>query len=30
MTHLPAYVTPSKGGQGFAELVAHILTHRQP
>lgn len=29
MSSLPAYVTPSRGGQGFSELVAHILTGRQ-
>lgn len=28
MTAHPAYVTPSSGGHGFAELVDHLLTHR--
>ena len=26
--HLPAFVTPSVGGEGFAELVEHILSNR--
>ena len=25
LTHRPAFVTPSRGGEGFAELVDHIL-----
>jgi len=28
MSSLPAYVTPSPGGRGFSELIAHILSHR--
>jgi hydroxymethylpyrimidine pyrophosphatase-like HAD family hydrolase len=28
ITHLPAFVTPSRGGEGFAELVDHILEQR--
>jgi HAD superfamily hydrolase (TIGR01484 family) len=28
LVHLPAFVTPSPGGVGFAELVDHILRHR--
>ncbi len=28
MTSLPAYVTQSEGGEGFAELVAHLLKYR--
>ena len=27
--HLPAFVTPSSGGEGFAELVDHILSNRR-
>jgi HAD superfamily hydrolase (TIGR01484 family) len=30
MAHRPAYVTPSRGGAGFAELVDHILAEREP
>lgn len=28
MTHHPAFVTPSEGGRGFAELVEHLLASR--
>jgi HAD superfamily hydrolase (TIGR01484 family) len=28
LKHLPAYVTPSSGGEGFAELLEHILSRR--
>jgi len=27
--HLPAFVTPSRGGEGFAELVDHVLRGRE-
>jgi hydroxymethylpyrimidine pyrophosphatase-like HAD family hydrolase len=25
MTHLPAFITSEEGGEGFAEIVQHIL-----
>jgi hypothetical protein len=28
IVHLPAFVTPSAGGAGFAELVDHLLAQR--
>ena len=28
LVHLPAFVTPAAGGQGFAQLVDHVLAHR--
>ncbi len=30
ITHLPTFVTPSCGGEGFVELVNHILRNRAP
>jgi HAD superfamily hydrolase (TIGR01484 family) len=29
MRHLPAFVTPSEGGRGFAELASHLLSARK-
>ncbi len=29
LTHLPGFVAPSRGGEGFAELIDHILRHRE-
>lgn len=29
LKHLPAFVTPSPGGEGFAELVDHVLDRRR-